>query len=157
MRHRQPIKVSKLRIHDVDKGSGMGTSAGERSSPPPEVVAACGAIIVAAVIACFLAMDSAAGRPNLVRDFAGVGVLALLIIWGLLKRQNWLRWLLVLVYAVDAIAVVVFMARRGFFVLHPLLRLHASIQVITGVLLVLPKSNEWFNRHARSRTSPLRK
>jgi len=115
-----------------------------REKPPREIIAACVLILCASVVACFFAMSSPDLQPPSIRNFSVIAVLAFLIIWGVLRRQNWLRWLLVALYAVDAAFMIFVIANGGFPRLPPLLRLHAATQIVTGVLLVLPRSSAWF-------------
>jgi hypothetical protein len=119
-----------------------------RAKPPLEVVAACGAIAGSSVIASIMTLVPAQANGSI--NVVVIGALTVLMIFGLLKRQNWLRWLLVLLYAVGTALMLIVIAKGGFLFLRPLLRLHAAIQSVTAVLLLLPRSNQWFRRSAHA-------
>ena len=122
----------------------MGTAAQAPGRAPTEVIGACGAIVIASVVATAMHVLSPknAGRP-LVFDASVIAVITTLIVWGLLRRQNWLRWLLLIVYAFGSVVVIVATLLKGL-VFQPLLYLHAALQCMTFVLLVVPDSHAWF-------------
>ena len=122
----------------------MGTAAQAPGRAPIEVIGACGAVVIASFVATAMHVLSPknASRP-LVFDAAVIAVVTALIVWGLLRRQNWLRWLLLIVYAFGSVIVIVATLLKGL-VFQPLLYLHAALQCMTFVLLVVPDSNAWF-------------
>jgi hypothetical protein len=113
--------------------------------PPIEVIGACGAIVVAAVVACIWDRIGAelAGRP-FPRDVFVIAVLAAMIIWGLLRRQNWLRIFISAWYLVAFLGVVLNSIFKGIGALPTTIEVHSAIQVVAAVLLMLPASQEWF-------------
>jgi hypothetical protein len=64
-----------------------------------------------------------------------------------LRRANWLRFLLIVVYALGS--VVILAASRTKASVPPLLYLHAAVQAGIMVLLLLPRTSVWFGEKGK--------
>jgi hypothetical protein len=130
--------------------SATGSESAIRKVGPPrptEVNLACLAIFCASIVAVVMDRTSAAyaGR-SYGRDAIVIAVMTVLVIWGLARRQNWLRCLLVAVYLVSDGVLVLAVISHGFAAVSLMMALHAAIVLLAAILMMLPASHAWFRR-----------
>jgi hypothetical protein len=112
---------------------------------PMQVTIACIAIVLAGVLACFV-WKEAATTPLSPRQLVPIAIATGLIVFGLLKRANWLRVLVVSLYLVGAVLVFIAWAQRGFESVSLLVDAQTAAQLTAAILLAQPASSAWFRR-----------